>query len=202
MSNELNDKINDEIIDKIIDEINSIIDINFNNMPVNLTNITHLVGYLAPTIMLVVTLWLLRNKFSYLKFFFYGFLINIVVNSLLKWFLKEPRPVNDWKILKLGITHTKRIGLDKYGMPSGYAQHCGFMLAFITLLLESPFVTGLYSILSFICLYQRYLYQNHNLLQIVVGFSVGIGVGYLFYELGEKYLIGNIKRRPDDNAPL
>ena len=194
MSYELNDKINDEI--------NSIIDINFNNMPVNLTNITHLVGYLAPTIMLVVTLWLLRNKINYLKFFFYGYVINIVVNSLLKWFLKEPRPVNDWKILQLGITHSKRIGFDKYGMPSGHAQHCGFMLVFITLVCESPLLTGSYSILSFICLYQRYLYQNHTLLQIVVGFGVGLGVGYLFYELGAKKLVGNIKRRPDDNAPL
>jgi membrane-associated phospholipid phosphatase len=202
MSYELNNKINDEMIDEMIDEINSIIDINFNNMPVNLTNITHLVGYLAPTIMLVVTLWILRNKMNYLKFFFYGYVINIVVNSLLKWFLKEPRPVNDWKILQLGITHSKRIGFDKYGMPSGHAQHCGFTLAFITLVCESPLVTGSYSILSFICLYQRYLYQNHTLLQIVVGFGVGLGVGYLFYELGSKNLIGNIKRRPDDNAPL
>ena len=190
---ELNDNIN---------ELNNLIDINFDNMPINLTNITHLVGYMTPSIMLVVTIWLLRNKMNYLKFFFYGYITNIVVNSLLKWFLKEPRPVNDWKILQLGITHTKRIGFDKYGMPSGHAQHCGFMLAFITLVFESPLVTGLYSILSFICLYQRYLYQNHTLLQIVVGFGVGLGVGYLFYELGAKKLVGNIKRRPDDNAPL
>ena len=190
---ELNDNIN---------ELNNLIDINFDNMPINLTNITHLVGYMTPSIMLVVTIWLLRNKMNYLKFFFYGYIINIVVNSLLKWFIKEPRPVNDWKILQLGITHTKRIGFDKYGMPSGHAQHCGFMLAFITLVFESPLVTGLYSILSFICLYQRYLYQNHTLLQIIVGFGVGLGVGYLFYELGAKKLVGNIKRRPDDNAPL
>ena len=190
---ELNDNIN---------ELNNLIDINFDNMPINLTNITHLVGYMTPSIMLVVTIWLLRNKMNYLKFFFYGYITNIVVNSLLKWFLKEPRPVNDLKILQLGITHTKRIGFDKYGMPSGHAQHCGFMLAFITLVFESPLVTGLYSILSFICLYQRYLYQNHTLLQIIVGFGVGLGVGYLFYELGAKKLVGNIKRRPDDNAPL
>ena len=184
------------------DKINSIIDINFDNMPVNLTNITHLVGYLAPTIMLVVTLWLLRNKINYLKFFFYGCIINVVVNSLLKWLLKEPRPVNDWKILQLGITHTKRIGFDKYGMPSGHAQHCGYILVFVTLVLNSPFVTGSFSILSLICLYQRYLYQNHTLLQVIVGFVVGLGVGYLFYELGTKKIVGNIKMRPDDNGPL
>ena len=194
------DQIND-----ITDDINNIIDFNFtnfNNITLNLTNIVHLVGYLTPSIMLVTTFLLLRNKATYLKFFFYGYIFNIVVNSLLKLALKMPRPVNDWKILHLGITHTKRIGFDKYGMPSGHAQHCGFMLAFITLVLESPFVTGVYSVLSFICLYQRYLYQNHTIIQIIVGFSVGLSIGYLFYEIGSKNLIGNIKRRPDDNAPL
>ena len=194
----MSNKINDEIIN----EINSIIDINFDNMPINLTNITHLVGYLAPTIMLVITILLLRNKINYLTFFFYGYITNIVVNSLLKWFLKEPRPVNDWKILELGITHTKRIGFDKYGMPSGHAQHCGFVLAFTTLVFQNPLITSSYSILSLICLYQRYLYQNHTIGQIIIGFIVGLIIGYLFYKMAFKKLVGNIKRRPDDNAPI
>ena len=98
----------------IINEINDIIDINFNTMPLNLTSVVHLLGYLAPIIMLVVTIFLLRNKINYLSFFFYGYVFNLVVNSLLKWVLKEPRPTNDWKILQLGVTHTKRIGFDKY----------------------------------------------------------------------------------------
>ena len=186
----------------IINEINNIIDFSFNTMPLNLTSIVHLLGYLAPIIMLVITFFLLRNNANYLTFFFYGYIFNLVVNSLLKWVLKEPRPTNDWKILELGITHTKRIGFDKYGMPSGHAQHCGFILAFATLVLNSPFVTGLFSILSLICLYQGYLYQNYTLLQVIVGFVVGLGIGYLFYDLGAKKLIGNIKMRPDDNGPL
>ena len=186
----------------IINEINDIIDINFNTMPLNLTSVVHLLGYLAPIIMLVVTIFLLRNKINYLSLFFYGYVFNLVVNSLLKWVLKEPRPTNDWKILQLGVTHTKRIGFDKYGMPSGHAQHCGFILAFVTLVLNSPLVTGSFSILSLICLYQRYLYQNHTLLQVIVGFVVGLSIGYLFYELGAKKLVGNIKQRPDDNGPL
>lgn len=189
------DQIND-----ITDDINNLID--FNNITINLTNIIHLIGYLTPFIMLVTTSLLLRNKAIYLKFFFYGYIFNIIVNSLLKWTIKMPRPLNDWKILELGITHTKRIGFDKYGMPSGHAQHCGFMLAFITLVLDSPFITGIYSILSLICLYQRYLYQNHTIIQIIVGFGVGLLVGYLFYEIATKKLVGNIKRRPDDNAPI
>ena len=103
--------------------------------------------------------------------------------------------------MQLGITHAKRIGFDKYGMPSGHAQHCGYILAFVTLVLNNPLITGLYSILSLICLYQRYLYQNHTILQVAVGFIIGLGVGYLFYLIGFKKLIGNIKMRPDDNGP-
>uniref|UniRef100_A0A6C0I7A0 Phosphatidic acid phosphatase type 2/haloperoxidase domain-containing protein n=1 Tax=viral metagenome TaxID=1070528 RepID=A0A6C0I7A0_9ZZZZ len=185
-----------------VDFINDFLGIKFDNMEFTLPNLIHLIGYLTPTIMLVITVLLLRNKINYLSFFLYGYIINIVINSLLKWFIKEPRPTNDWKILQLGITHNKRIGFDKYGMPSGHAQHCGFMLAFATLVFNSPLVTGLYSILSLICLYQRYLYQNHTLLQVIIGFVIGLGIGYLFYELGAKKLIGNIKMRPDDNGPL
>lgn len=195
----------DYIIDQIndfTDDINNIIDISFTSVTTNLTNVVHLIGYLTPVIMLVTTGLLLRNKTTYFKFFFYGYIVNIILNSLLKWVLKMPRPVNDWKILELGITHTKRIGFDKYGMPSGHAQHCGFMLSFVTLVFESPFITGIYSILSLICLYQRYLYQNHTIIQIIVGFGIGLLVGYLFYELAAKKLVGNIKRRPDDNAPI
>jgi len=181
---------------------NDIIDINFDNMPLNLTNIVHLIGYLTPTIMLVTTGFLLRNKINYLSIFLYGYIFNIIVNSLLKWFIKEPRPTNDWKILQLGITHTKRVGFDKYGMPSGHAQHCGYILAFVTLVLDSPFLTGFFSILSTICLYQRYLYQNHTILQVIVGFFVGLSIGYLFYEIGFNKLVGNIKMKPDDDGPL
>ena len=182
--------------------LNDIIDINFDNMPFNLTNIVHLIGYLTPTIMLVTTGFLLRNKINYLSIFFYGYIFNIIVNSLLKWFIKEPRPTNDWKILQLGITHTKRVGFDKYGMPSGHAQHCGYILTFVTLVLDSPFLTGFFSILSAICLYQRYLYQNHTILQVMVGFFVGLSIGYLFYEIGFNKLVGNIKMKPDDDGPL
>ena len=171
-------------------------------MPLELISVVHLLGYLAPIIMLVTTSFLLRNMTNYLSFFLYGYVFNIVLNSLLKWFLKEPRPTNDWKILQLGITHTKRIGFDKYGMPSGHAQHCGFILAFVTHVLNNPLVTGSFSVLSLICLYQRYLYQNHTLLQVIVGFGVGLCIGCLFYELGTKKLVGNVKMRPDDDGPL
>ena len=124
------------------------------------------------------------------------------MNSLLKYVFKEPRPTNDWVVLKIGITHNKRFGYERYGMPSGHAQHCGYILAFVTLVLNNPWITGIYSVFTLICMYQRYLYENHTIKQIVVGLLIGLATGYLLYEIATKKLVGNIKMRPDDDAPI
>jgi membrane-associated phospholipid phosphatase len=87
-------------------------------------------------------------------------------------------------------------------MPSGHAQYCGFLLAFTGLVLNDPFITGIYAILTLICMYQRYLYENHSIKQVVVGVVIGLAFGYLMYFVARKNLIGNIKRRPDDDGPI
>jgi large-conductance mechanosensitive channel len=51
-------------------------------------------------------------------------------------------------------------------------------------------------------LLQRYFYKNHTILQLVVGLTIGTGFGYLTYLFGNKYIMGNIKMKKDDNAPL
>jgi membrane-associated phospholipid phosphatase len=121
---------------------------------------------------------------------------------LLKLAIKEPRPTKDVKALEIAIYNSvDRIGFDKFGMPSGHAQNCAFNLAYIYMTLNDPLITGIYLILTFISMYQRYSYFNHTALQLAVGFGIGIAVGYGFYIIGHKYITGNIKQRPDDNAP-
>ena len=71
-----------------------------------------------------------------------------------------------------------------------------------TLAVNDPYVTGIYSLLSLICLYQRYLYQNHTIKQVMVGFLTGLGFGYVMYQVVNKKLIGNIKLKMDDDAPI
>jgi len=156
------------------------------------------IGLLAPMILFIITIFLLRNKTTYLLFFIFGTILNNIINALLKLFIKEPRPLNDQKMIEIGITNNARIGFDKYGMPSGHAENCGFALTFITLTLNSPIITGLYLIISFISLYQRYLYSNHTILQLLVGFVIGIGVGYGMYSMAKNYIMGNIKMKKDD----
>lgn len=155
-------------------------------------------GLLAPLILFILSLFFLRNKTKYILFFIYGFVFNNILNALLKLLIQEPRPSKDQKAIEIGIANGERIGFDKYGMPSGHAQNAGFALAFITLSLRSPVITGLYTIISIISLYQRYLYNNHTILQLIVGFFIGIACGYGAYLFATKYITGDIKMKKDD----
>jgi undecaprenyl-diphosphatase len=194
-------------MDKVLHMINSITSINLNfkldnGFDMSLQDIICVVGFSAPGILLVVSIFLLKKKTKYLKYFLAGYVLNSILNLLLKYIFKEPRPSNDWELFKIGITHCKRFGYDRYGMPSGHAQHCGYVLAFMTLVLNNPWVTCIYLIFTLICMYQRYLYENHTIKQVVVGLFVGMVTGYLLYEIAKKKLVGNIKMKPDDDGPL
>ncbi len=158
-------------------------------------------GLMAPLVLLVISTILLQNKVKYLQVYILGFILNNALNAILKYAIKEPRPSKDLRILEIAIANQKRIGFDNYGMPSGHAQNCGYNLVFITLVFNNSFITGLYLVITAICLYQRYKYFNHTILQLIIGLIIGLGFGYLAYYVGNKWLKGNLKMRPDDFAP-
>ena len=160
------------------------------------------IGYYAPIILFMLSLFLLRNLKTYLYVFVSGFILNNILNIILKLFIKEPRPSKDQKAIEIGVVNGARIGFDKFGMPSGHAQNCGYFIAFITMALNNPFISTLYLLISVISLFQRYLFNNHSALQLVIGFSIGFGFGLLLYQLGAKYIMGNIKMKKDDNGPV
>ena len=158
-------------------------------------------GLVAPLVLLLISTFLLQNKIKYLQIYIVGFILNNILNAILKYAIKEPRPSKDSRILEIAISNQKRFGFDHYGMPSGHAQNCGYNLAFITLVLNNPFITGLYLVITAISLYQRYKYFNHTILQLIIGLIIGLGFGYLAYYVGNKWLKGNLKMQPDDFAP-
>lgn len=160
------------------------------------------IGLYAPVLLFFLSLFLLRNMSTYLRFFVSGFILNNILNIILKLFIKEPRPNNEQKAIEIGVVNGARIGFDKFGMPSSHAQNCGYCLSFITLTLNNHFITTLYALISTISLFQRYLYKNHTMLQLAVGLTIGTFFGYLTYLFGNKYIMGNIKMKKDDNAPL
>jgi len=164
----------------------------------DITKMRDYIGIFAPIILFILSLFFFRNKPTYLLFFIGGTILNNILNAILKLCIKEPRPSGDSRAIEIGVTNGERISFDKFGMPSGHAQNCGFALAFITLSLNSPWITGLYLIITVISLFQRYLYNNHNILQLIIGFITGLGFGYAMYSITSNYVRGNIKMKKDD----
>ena len=160
------------------------------------------IGLYAPIILFILSLFLLRNMTRYLKFFVSGFILNNILNIMLKLFIKEPRPSNDQKAIEIAVTNDIRVGFDKFGMPSGHAQNAGYCLLFIIMTINHHFIITIYIIITIISLLQRYLYNNHSILQLVIGFLIGSGFGYLTYLTGHKYIMGNITMKKDDYGPL
>ena len=160
------------------------------------------IGLFAPIILFFLSLFLLRNNKKYLYFFFYGFILNNILNIILKVAIKEPRPTAERKVIEIGIANEARISFDKFGMPSGHAQNCAYCLAFITMVLNDPFITAFYIVITFNTLFQRYLYNNHTILQLVIGSFIGLLFGFIIYTIANKNIMGNIKMKKDDDAPL
>jgi membrane-associated phospholipid phosphatase len=160
------------------------------------------IGLFAPIILLFLSLFLLRNKKKYLYYFFYGFLLNNILNIILKVAIKEPRPTSEQKVIEIGIANGARISFDKFGMPSGHAQNCAYCLAFITMVFYDPLITAFYIVITFNTLFQRYLYSNHTILQLIIGCFIGLLFGFIIYNIANKNIMGNIKMKKDDNAPL
>jgi membrane-associated phospholipid phosphatase len=160
------------------------------------------IGLFAPIILLFLSLFLLRNKKKYLYYFFYGFVLNNILNIILKVAIKEPRPTTEQKVIEIGIANGARISFDKFGMPSGHAQNCSYCLAFITMVFYDPLITAFYIVITFNTLFQRYLYSNHTILQLIIGCFIGLLFGFVIYNIANKNIMGNIKMKKDDNAPL
>jgi membrane-associated phospholipid phosphatase len=159
------------------------------------------IGLYAPIILIIISIFVLQNKTKYLQVYVIGVILNSILNVILKYAIKEPRPSKDSRILEMAIANGKRFDYDVYGMPSGHAQNCAYNLAFVTLVLNNSFITGLYLVISSISMYQRHKYGNHTILQLIIGFIIGLIFGYISYYVGNKWLKGNLTMKLDDFAP-
>jgi UDP-N-acetylmuramyl pentapeptide phosphotransferase/UDP-N-acetylglucosamine-1-phosphate transferase len=52
---------------------------------------------------------------------------------------------------------------------------------------KSHLVTNIYLIITLITMWQRYFYRNHSLPQLLVGLTIGLIMGYLFYWIVNTY---------------
>ena len=167
-----------------------------------LIKIIDIIGFLGPLILGVMSLILLYKKSTLFATYIIGFIINSILNIVLKGIIRQPRPSEDNHILNLKIMTGKRIGYDTFGMPSGHAQSVFYSTFFILFALKNYNVTLIYLIISLLTLYQRIKYMNHTIFQTIIGYIIGAIFGFFMYSYSTKLLKGNMSMRKDDDSPF
>ena len=160
------------------------------------------IGYLGPFLLLATTIILLKNKGTLLSVYVVGYVLNLIVNIILKSLIKQPRPSEDLSVFNASVAHGKRISFDRYGMPSGHATSVFYSTAFVFFALKDPVLSIIYLIISINTGYQRIKYKNHTLMQVICGAVIGTIAAYIAYLFATKKIAGLLKNKTDDNAPL
>lgn len=133
------------------------------------------IGESGPFLLLGTNSILLWNQRPYLKVFLGGFLFNIVINQVLKNWIKEERP--NGKTVEHG-----------YGMPSLHSQSVWYCAMFLYLAKQSTSLFLLEGVICLITMYQRWKTRMHSYEQIGVGSLLGGVFSYIVYELARQQL--------------
>jgi membrane-associated phospholipid phosphatase len=146
------------------------------------------------------SIFCLRFQYMYLTIFIIGYIVNLFINFFLKGIFKQPRAAQDKKFLERATANGYRSNADQYGMPSDHSQTGGFCLTYLALATRSSTIMYIYAIVVAFIMGQRYFSKSHTGLQIIVGFTIGCLVGYLFYCYAASQIKGPMKHKKDDNA--
>ncbi len=174
-------------------------------------NIDYLIyfhGKYAPIILFSYCIYLIWawNKTKAFFYFFFGYIIDLFINLILKALIAQPRPNINEKQFKIAQSTGKRfimkngIPYDIYGMPSGHTQSSFFSTIFIYFLIPKYYIL-IFCLLICICtMYQRVHYNHHTLNQVFVGAIIGCLVGYICFYIYKSSLKPKINEKEDENA--
>jgi hypothetical protein len=152
------------------------------------------IGYFGEQIAVIVTLFLIIP--SYPHIYTYAFiaisLINKAINEFMKAQIRDPRPTGPIKFLA-SENFTKRT---TYGMPSGHTQGVAFSLTYAYLLTHKNLFE--FAVFAGCVLYERYVFKNHTLLQLIAGLITGSVLAFLTYRVAKEAAEG---RRGFEKTP-
>lgn len=166
------------------------------------------IGSYGPLILLLFSIFLLRNKSNLLFYYILFFGISVILNVVLKGLIQQQRPCIDRETFQLMMKNKERyikkngVPYDIFGMPSGHSQSVVFSTIFIYLSLRDFNILLFYILISLITLFQRVVNNHHTILQVVLGSFVGIVLGYIGYNMARINIEGKKTTKKDDYGPI
>ena len=165
-------------------------------------------GEYGPLILFVLSIFLLRNKYTFLFYYVLFFGISLLLNLVLKGIIQQPRPSIDQKTFQLMMKNKERyvskhgMPYDIFGMPSGHSQSVIFSTMFIYFCLHDIKILFIYILISLITLFQRVINTHHTIMQVVVGSIIGFILGYIGYIMAKIKISGKKTAKLDDFGPI
>jgi membrane-associated phospholipid phosphatase len=138
-------------------------------------------GKYGPGFMVIIAVWQLYYLPKYLLWFFVFLWINESIIIFAKKIIQQPRPG------QTVLPDSQNADYGYYGMPSGHAQHAGFIMMFLWLVNPSWVVLCIYVVITGITILQRYTAKLHTLEQLFVGGILGSLVAYVSVMIMRKY---------------
>lgn len=156
------------------------------------------IGYYSPVILFLYSVLVLRKKMNYLNFYCVGFVLDRLLNMILKHMIQQPRPSDETELFNIMLNNERGV-IDKYGMPSGHAESCFYSTFFVYFVTKDTKTFIIQLVISLTGLYQRHDCKAHSILQVFVGSIIGIGFAYVYYLYSEKTIKGLLKSKKDDD---
>lgn len=178
------------------------------SMEINKNDVFYEFGEYGPLFLYFLSNFILWKWKHFKLYYNIGSLCNVILNTILKGIIQEPRPLFNEKDIYLAKTNGKRfffqngIPFHLFGMPSGHAQVSFFTTTFIYFVLNHKNWALFYLVCSGLICYQRVYYQYHSVLQVCIGACVGGFLGYQTYLFATKSKQGKLKPKPDDFAMM
>jgi len=145
---------------------------NFNN----LNNLLYSLGYFGDTISFFIICILIFNKFIFFIFYIICFIINMGINNYLTNKIKQKNPSHPIKFLESDSFSKKR-----YGMPSFHTQNMFFSIVYVFFILNNFIWRLVLLLIGVAVIYERYVFRDHTMEQLLYGALLGSLIGYIFY---------------------
>lgn len=135
-------------------------------------------GWQIASVYAFIALYSIQPMYSI--YFFIVLSISGLLNKLTKYWFISPRPKNCIKFLASEVCKE-----GSNGMPSGHAQFTAFSLTVAYLFTHHYLFLSI--ALFLVTLIQRVVYNNHTILQLLVGSIIGFVLGICFYEIVKSF---------------
>ena len=167
-----------------------------------------ILGEFGPKVLFLTTLFFLRLKTNFAVYYIFGFILVMILNSMLKNIIKQPRPIENEKLFYEMHQYNKLhqyyyvIPSTRYGMPSGHSSSVIYSTIFVYLVLHDTRIALFYLFIAGNTMIQRFNNLYHSFAQVVFGALFGALVGYFIFYMARNFNMGHLKLKKDDFGPM